>query len=128
MPKNLAVQHVYTIMTLNTFKALQQGNSSKSDTHSRATQTVIYLITCANCKKQYVGKTTRTLRYRVCQHRHSIKKPICGIGENRPSGAKTQKKSYLYHVVALTLLYLSVLLALQSVLLFPSYKGKRFDH
>ena len=95
---------------------------------SRATQTVIYLITCANCKKQYVGKTTRTLRYRVCQHRHSIKKPICGIGENRPSGAKTQKKSYLYHVVALTLLYLLVLVALQSVLLFPSYKGKRVDH
>ena len=37
--KNLAVQPVYTIMTLNTFKALQQRNSSKSDTHSRAIQT-----------------------------------------------------------------------------------------
>ena len=36
--------------------------------------------------------------------------------------------SYLYHVVALTLLYLLVLVALQSVLLFQSYKGKRVDH
>ena len=38
------------------------------------------------------------------------------------------KISYLYHVVAVTLLYLLVLVALQSVLLFPSYKGKRVDH
>ena len=38
---------------------------------------------------------------------------------------KTTKMSYLYHVVALTLLYL---LVLQSVLLFPSYKGKQVDH
>ena len=36
--------------------------------------------------------------------------------------------SYLYHVVALILLYLLVLVALQSVLLFPSYKGKWVDH
>ena len=36
--------------------------------------------------------------------------------------------SYLYHVVALTLLYLLVLVALQSVLLFLSYKGKRVNH
>ena len=41
---------------------------------------------------------------------------------------KNTKMSYLYHVVALTLLYLLVLLALQSVLLFLSYKGKRVDH
>ena len=40
---------------------------------------------------------------------------------------RNTKKSYLYHV-ALTLLYLLVLVALQSVLLFPSYKGKRVDH
>ena len=53
---------------------------------------------------------------------------LCGIaGENRPSGAKT-KMSYLYLVAALTLLYLPVLVALQSVLLFPSYKGKCVDH
>ena len=37
---------------------------------------------------------------------------------------KNTKMSYLYHVVAL---YLLVLVALQSVLLFPSYKGKRVD-
>ena len=49
----------------------------------------------------------------------------CGIaGENRPSGAK-HKMSYLYHFVALTLL---LLVALQSVFLFQSYKGKRVDH
>ena len=41
---------------------------------------------------------------------------------------KNTKMSYLYHVVALTLLYLLVLVALQSMLLFPSYKGKRVDH
>ena len=41
---------------------------------------------------------------------------------------KNTKMSYLYYVVALTLLYLLVLVALQSVLLFPSYKGKRVDH
>ena len=41
---------------------------------------------------------------------------------------KNTKMSYLYHVVALTLLYLLVFVALQSVLLFPSYKGKRVDH
>ena len=41
---------------------------------------------------------------------------------------KNTKMSYLYHVVALTLLYLLVLVVLQFVLLFPSYKGKRVDH
>ena len=41
---------------------------------------------------------------------------------------KNTKMKYLYHVVALTLLYLLVLVALQSVLLFPSYKGKGVDH
>ena len=41
---------------------------------------------------------------------------------------KNTKMSYLYDVVALTSLYLLVLVALQSVLLFPSYKGKRVDH
>ena len=41
---------------------------------------------------------------------------------------KNTKMSYLYHVVALTLLYLLVLVALQFVLLFPSYKGERVDH
>ena len=40
---------------------------------------------------------------------------------------RNTKMSYLYHVVALTLLYLLVLVALQSMLLFPSYKGKRVD-
>ena len=46
---------------------------------------------------------------------------ICGIArENRPS-RKNTKMSYLYDVVAPTLLYLLVLVALQSVLLFPSY-------
>ena len=33
---------------------------------------VIYLITCTNCKKQYVGKTTKTLRERINHHRSTI--------------------------------------------------------
>ena len=41
---------------------------------------------------------------------------------------KNTKMSYLYHIVALTLLYILVLVALQFVILFPSYKGKWVDH
>ena len=72
--KNLAVQPVYTIMTeyfqsTATKKLFKIRHSFTCNSNK-----VIYLITCANCKKQYVGKTTRTLRERVCQHRHSIKK------------------------------------------------------
>ncbi|XP_011407404.1 PREDICTED: uncharacterized protein LOC105314749 [Amphimedon queenslandica] len=33
---------------------------------------VIYLITCLKCQKQYVGKTSKTLRERICHHRSSI--------------------------------------------------------
>ena len=35
---------------------------------------IIYLITCAKCRKQYVGKTTKTLRERVNHHRASIRR------------------------------------------------------
>ena len=38
---------------------------------------IIYLITCTNCKKQYVGKSAKTLRERICQHHSSIKKDQC---------------------------------------------------
>ena len=34
---------------------------------------IIYLITCSQCGKQYVGKTLNTLRERMNQHRSSIK-------------------------------------------------------
>ena len=37
-----------------------------------STKNIIYLITCTKCKKQYVGKTTKTLRERVNHHRTSI--------------------------------------------------------
>ena len=34
---------------------------------------VIYLVTCAKCKMQYVGQTKKQLRYRVYGHRNSCK-------------------------------------------------------
>ena len=34
---------------------------------------IIYLITCTKCNKQYVGRTYKTLRERISQHRSSIK-------------------------------------------------------
>lgn len=33
---------------------------------------LIYLITCKKCKKQYIGLTTHTLKYRVNHHRTNI--------------------------------------------------------
>ena len=33
---------------------------------------IVYLITCTKCKKQYVGCTTQSLRYRINHHRSSI--------------------------------------------------------
>ena len=33
---------------------------------------LIYLITCAHCKKQYVGYTTQTLRTRINHHRSNV--------------------------------------------------------
>ena len=56
---------------------------------------------------------------------------FCNLWHSRRKSTfrrKNTKMSYLYHVVALTLLYLLVLVVLESVLLFPSYKGKRVDH
>ena len=33
---------------------------------------IVYLITCTKCKKQYVGRTTHSLGYRINHHRSSI--------------------------------------------------------
>ena len=35
---------------------------------------VIYLITCSKCNKHYVGETSRALRQRMYEHRHSVQK------------------------------------------------------
>ena len=34
---------------------------------------IIYLITCKKCRKQYVGKTTKTLRERINRHKATIR-------------------------------------------------------
>ena len=35
---------------------------------------VIYLTTCAKCKKQYIGQTGRTLHHRIREHMYNITK------------------------------------------------------
>ena len=65
-----------------TCKHLDTNNSFKSTvtgTHypirhsfSCSSSNLIYLITCKKCKKQYVGLTTHTLKYRVNHHRTNI--------------------------------------------------------
>ena len=44
------------------------------DSYTCSSKHVIYLITCTQCKKQYVGRTTKTLRERISQHKWSINK------------------------------------------------------
>lgn len=39
-----------------------------------ASEFIIYLITCKKCKKQYVGKSTKTLRERMNRHVAAIKR------------------------------------------------------
>ncbi|OCT96155.1 hypothetical protein XELAEV_18013838mg [Xenopus laevis] len=39
------------------------------------TSTVVYLITCLKCQKQYVGCTSRTLKERIREHLSQIKNP-----------------------------------------------------
>ena len=36
------------------------------------TKSIIYLITCTLCNKQYIGETSRSLRERISDHRHAI--------------------------------------------------------
>ena len=65
-----------------TCKHLDTNNSFKSTvtgTHypirhsfSCSSSNLIYLITCKKCKKQYVGLTTHTLKYRINHHRTNI--------------------------------------------------------
>ena len=44
---------------------------------SSSSSNLIYLITCTKCKKQYVGLTTHTLKYRVNHHRTNILNKKC---------------------------------------------------
>ncbi|OCT95527.1 hypothetical protein XELAEV_18013213mg [Xenopus laevis] len=39
------------------------------------TSTVVYLITCLKCQKQYVGCTSKTLKERIREHLSQIKNP-----------------------------------------------------
>ena len=43
---------------------------------------VIYLITCALCKKQYVGQTRRLMCQRHRNHRSEVKSAADGVGEH----------------------------------------------
>ena len=38
-----------------------------------ASTSLIYIITCKNCQKQYVGQTQNALRIRIYQHLYSIR-------------------------------------------------------
>ena len=40
------------------------------------TQGVIYLTTCAKCKKQYIGQTGRSFQERIREHLYDIKKGV----------------------------------------------------
>ena len=40
---------------------------------SCSTTNCIYLLWCVECKKYYVGKTRRTLKTRICEHRSAIR-------------------------------------------------------
>ena len=63
---------------LNTSTSFKSANpTNKSVYYIRHSFTcestnIVYLITCTKCKKQYVGCTTHSLRYRINHHRSSI--------------------------------------------------------
>ena len=40
---------------------------------SCTSKNIIYLITCTKCRKQYIGKTSKTLKERINRHRATIK-------------------------------------------------------
>ena len=54
------------------YKSVFFDSSCKYDC---STSNCIYLITCSNCKLQYVGETSQTLRHRFATHRQGINKP-----------------------------------------------------
>ena len=43
---------------------------------------VVYLGTCAKCKGQYVGKTTRKFKLRHSGHKQEIKREYGGLGHH----------------------------------------------
>ena len=46
---------------------------SPNDTMNCSSKNIFYLITCRKCGIQYVGKTSRTLRSRMNNHRNRLK-------------------------------------------------------
>ena len=54
---------------------------------SCTSQQLIYLITCARCEKQYVGKTEQSLRQRHYGHRREIEAASSALGQHFAAGA-----------------------------------------
>ncbi len=50
------------------------------------TACVVYLVTCANCRKQYVGKTEQPLRQRHYGHRREIETGATPLGRHFAEG------------------------------------------
>ncbi len=56
------------------FTSSQTGRRYKSPVYTCNTKNVIYLITCTQCKMQYVGETSRTFKERMKEHEGYVKR------------------------------------------------------
>ena len=66
-----------------TFKSTMTGKDYKfMPSVSCHTKNIIYLVTCQQCKKQYVGKTAQTLKQRHYGHRREIEKQSSNLGQH----------------------------------------------
>uniref|UniRef100_A0A1X7SPB1 GIY-YIG domain-containing protein n=1 Tax=Amphimedon queenslandica TaxID=400682 RepID=A0A1X7SPB1_AMPQE len=70
-PRCATCQHFNSSSYFQSTATKQQCRVKQS--FSCSSTNIIYLITCSKCHKQYVGKTSKTLRERVFHHRSSIK-------------------------------------------------------
>ena len=69
-PRCMTCKH---LNTSTTFKSTTTGiHYPIRHSFTCSSSNLIYLITCKRCKKQYIGFTTRTLKYRVNHHRTNI--------------------------------------------------------
>ena len=64
---------------------------------------LIYLITCRNCKLQYVGETVQHLRERICAHLYGIKNPLreskCRILTEHFSQGSCKGSKFSVHII-----------------------------
>ena len=66
-----------------TFKSTMTGKEYKfMPSVSCHTKNIIYLVTCQQCKKQYIGKTAQTLKQRHYGHRREIEKQSSNLGQH----------------------------------------------